>query len=155
MIQQVFIQAEQKQNSSIFGGSTVQSKQTASSIGQRSQNYSDGAEAVSATTAETQVALIFRQTTSILSWLHQNLLNEVIILESSALDSFKYVEVLNTVFGDRLPKRVGYRVQAQIEQIYDIRNLKGAMNQTSKENLWIYQFQMWNLLVQYQLLFHS
>ena len=48
------------------------------------------------------------------------MLNEVLILESSALDSFKYAEVLNTVFGDRLPKRVSYRVQAQIEQIQDI-----------------------------------
>lgn len=129
----------------------MQSKQP-SAHAQGSKSYSSG-EAVAATTAETQVALTFRQTTSILSWLHQNLLNEVLILESSALDSFKYAEVLNTVFGDRLPKRVSYRVQAQIEQIQDIRNLKGAVNQNSKENLWIYQFQMWNLLVQYQLLF--
>jgi len=50
------------------------------------------------------------------------------ILESSALDRFKYVEVLNSVFGDRLPKRVSYRVQAQIDQILDIRSLKGALN---------------------------
>lgn len=112
MIQQVFIQVEQKQNS-IFGGSAVQAKQPGARA-QGSQNYGSG-EAVAATTAETQVALTFRQTTSILSWLHQNLLNEVLILESSALDSFKYAEVLNTVFGDRLPKRVSYRVQAQIE----------------------------------------
>jgi len=74
------------------------------------------------------VALTFRQTTSILSWLHQNLQSEVMILESSALDRFKYVEVLNSVFGDRLPKRVSYRVQAQIDQILDIRSLKGALN---------------------------
>jgi hypothetical protein len=59
-----------------------------------------------------QVDLLFRQSTAILRWLQQSLQNEASILECSALGRKKYCEVLATVFGDRLPKRIAYRVQA-------------------------------------------
>ena len=36
----------------------------------------------------------------LLAWLHQSLINEVMILENTALDPFKYIEVLNMIFDE-------------------------------------------------------
>lgn len=100
-----------------------------------------------------QVDLLFRQSTAILRWLQQSLQNEASILECSALGRKKYCEVLATVFGDRLPKRIAYRVQAQIEGLKELK--KSQLPQGSmlglgiegKEHFWVYEFQLWNLLV--------
>ena len=103
------------------------------------------------------MAALIRQTSSILSWLHQNLSNELSILDCSALDRFKYIEVVNTIFGDRLPQRIAYRVQAQIDQILELKSTSTSsfFKQQSEENLYIYQFQMWNILVQYHMIFRE
>ena len=47
----------------------------------------------------------------LLAWLHQSLINEVLILENTALDTWKYKEILNNVFD----KRLGQHLQAKIE----------------------------------------
>ena len=70
---------------------------------------------------ESNVAAIFRQTTSILSWLHQNLINEIQILQCTALDRSKFLEVLNSIFGERLPQRISLRMQAQIDGLVELK----------------------------------
>lgn len=81
MIQQVFIQSHQNTHTIVRSDSELRS-----------------------------IATLIKETSSILSWLHYNLSNEVQILECSALDQYKYVEVLNTIFGERLPQRVLFRI---------------------------------------------
>jgi hypothetical protein len=48
-------------------------------------------------------------------------MNEASILECTALDKFKYLEILNTIFGERLPQRISYRIQAQIDQLSELK----------------------------------
>ena len=64
---------------------------------------------------------------------------------------------MNTIFGDRLPQRIAYRVQAQIDQILDLKSNASSsfFKAQSEENLYIYQFQMWNILVQYHMIFRE
>mmetsp|Transcript_5491 Transcript_5491/g.9313 ORF Transcript_5491/g.9313 Transcript_5491/m.9313 type:complete len:378 (-) Transcript_5491:541-1674(-) len=69
---------------------------------------------------EMQYTLLLRQLSVLLSWLKFNLINETQILQCSALDRFKFVEVLNVIFGDRLPQRILLRIQAQIDSLVEL-----------------------------------
>jgi len=42
----------------------------------------------------------------LLAWLHQSLINEILIIEHTALDTFKYAEVLNSIFERNLARRL-------------------------------------------------
>lgn len=57
------------------------------------------------------VMVTLKHFSQVLSWIQQNLVNEANILKCSALSSGKILEVLNVVFGDRLPQRIMFRVQ--------------------------------------------
>lgn len=52
----------------------------------------------------------------LLAWLHQSLINEVLILENTALDHGKYIEVLNMIFDEDLAKALKARIENEIKR---------------------------------------
>ena len=50
----------------------------------------------------------------LLAWLHQSLINEVLVLEHTALDSFKYGEVINSIFDRALTRSLITMVETEI-----------------------------------------
>ena len=57
-----------------------------------------------------------RKVALLLAWLHQALINEVLILENTALDPFKYIEVLNMVFDSQLASQLKSRIENEIKR---------------------------------------
>jgi len=57
-----------------------------------------------------------RKVALLLAWLHQALINEVLILENTALDPFKYIEVLNMVFDSSLASQLKARIENEIKR---------------------------------------
>ena len=52
----------------------------------------------------------------LLAWLHQSLINEVLVLENTALDPFKYIEVLNMIFDQQLASQLRARIENEIKR---------------------------------------
>jgi len=57
-----------------------------------------------------------RKVALLLAWLHQALINEVLILENTALDPFKYIEVLNMIFDSQLASQLKARIENEIKR---------------------------------------